>query len=296
MPRRAAARRIAGQRMPSSELAHDAAGVVGHEVVSRMVRGVVAGAVPEPEGHIVARQEQQQDTEERFVRSEDPSLTPEAARLLARELREVVGPERDRAPTGQAGSAGRAHATRGPLVSTLVANRQILLITLLLAIAVGGVLTLVTDSWWALVGALAVHAAATLVAAGSAIRLTTQTEHVAPDVAARLEDEGVGNPDQVLTELVEDLKGAGHDARGTTQVVTDGHNEQTAPPTDDPARAAVEQRTAMTPSSTPSEPAPSQPGTDDAASPTTRLVALLVVVVVGVVAFMVLMGVLMDVL
>ncbi len=145
------------------------------------------------------------------------------AGLLARELREVVGPEPGGAPSGQTGSAGRTHATRGPSVSTLVATRQILLITLLLAIAVGGVLTLVTDSWWASVGALAVHAAATLVAAGSAIRLTTQTEHVAPEVAARLEDE-------------------------------------------------------------------------DAASPTTRLVALLVVVVVGVVAFMVLMGVLMDVL
>ena len=52
----------------------------------------------------------------------------------------------------------------------------------------------------------------------------------------------------MLSDLVEDFAGA-RDARGVPEVVTSGHNERTAAPDEDEARSAVEQRTAMTPSS-----------------------------------------------
>jgi len=37
------------------------------------------------------------------------------------------------------------------------------------------------------------------------IRLSGETEHVAPQTAAALEEEGIGDPDRVLTDLVKDF-------------------------------------------------------------------------------------------
>lgn len=154
----------------------------------------------------MAAQLEGERTEQRFVRSEDPSLTPEANRLLTRELREVIGAETV-AVRGGTPAHARAHGTRRPLAAHLVANRQILLITLATAIVVGVFLSLVTGSWWALVAAVAIHALATTAVAGGVIRLAALTEHVSPAVAARLEAEGVADPDRVLTRLVEEFSG-----------------------------------------------------------------------------------------
>jgi hypothetical protein len=96
--------------------------------------------------------------------------------------------------------------------------------------------------------AAALHAVGTLAVAVGAIALTTNVEHVDPAVAARLEEEGVADPDRVLSELVEDFAGA-RDAHGVAEVVTTGHNERTVTAEQDQARSSVEQRTAMTPSS-----------------------------------------------
>jgi hypothetical protein len=87
-----------------------------------------------------------------------------------------------------------------------------------------------------------------------ALQLTTQVEHVAPAVAARLEEEGVADPDRVLTDLVES-HADDEERRGTAQIVSGGANELTARPEDDPARATAEQRTAMTPTGRVSSPA-----------------------------------------
>ena len=42
------------------------------------------------------------------------------------------------------------------------------------------------------------------------LRMTTETEHPSPDVSARLEDEGVADPDEFLTGLVHDVKDREH--------------------------------------------------------------------------------------
>ncbi|HEU4977692.1 MAG TPA: hypothetical protein VFT42_02240 [Solirubrobacteraceae bacterium] len=156
-------------------------------------------------------------TEQRFVRSEDPSLTPEANRLLTLELRDVIGTETVTVPAGTPARHTRPHGTRGPFTANLVANRQLLLVTLATAIVFGAFLSLVSGSWWALVAAVTIHALGTTAVTGGVIQLATLTEHVSPAVAARLEAEGVADPDRVLTRLV----------------------------------AAMEQRTAMTPASGP---------------------------------------------
>src|SRR4051795_5490162 len=81
------------------------------------------------------------DTERRFVRSEDPSLTPEANRLLTEELQEVVGAEEVEVPAGTPRRSDEAHAVHSPLVTTLLSNRPILIVTLLAAVVVGAIVS-----------------------------------------------------------------------------------------------------------------------------------------------------------
>jgi hypothetical protein len=189
-------------------------------------------------------------TERRFVRSEDPELTPEANRLLTGELREVVGRDEVEVPRETPHRAQEAHATRSPIVATLVSNRPLIVVTLLAALVVGGIISLATGWYVAVLLAVGLHALATLVVAAGAIQLTTQVEHVAPETAARLEEEGVADPDRVLSQLVEEFAGA-TDAGGVPEVISSANNERTTAAEDDPARAMLEQRTAMTPQSRP---------------------------------------------
>jgi hypothetical protein len=189
-----------------------------------------------------------QQTERRSVRSEDPSLSDRANELLTHELREAIGADEVVVPKEVPDRSHEPHATHSPFVATLVANRPILIVTFVVALVLGGVVALTTGQYWAVVVAAALHAVGTLAVATGAIALTTNIEHVDPTVAARLEEEGVADPDRVLSGLVEDFAGARH-AHGVPEVITSGHNERTTTPEQNQARASTEQRTAMTPTS-----------------------------------------------
>jgi hypothetical protein len=189
-------------------------------------------------------------TERRQVRSEDPALSSKANELLTRELQEAVGADEVVVPKNAPRRKDDEHPGHSPFVATLVSNRPIIVVTFLVVLVLGGIVAMVTDQYWAVVLAAALHAIGTLITAAAAIHLTTETEHVAPSVAARLEEEGVADPDRVLSELVEDFAGAQH-ARGVPEVISSGHNERTTTADDDRARSALEQRSAITPSSAP---------------------------------------------
>jgi hypothetical protein len=189
-------------------------------------------------------------TERRFVRSEDPNLTPEANRLLTEEVREVVGRDEVEVPRDTPRRAEEPHATHSPLMATLVSNRPLIIVTLLAALVVGGIVSIATGWYVAILLAVALHALATLLVAAGAIQLTTQVEHVAPETAARLEQEGVADPDRVLGQLVEDFSGA-TGAGGVSEVIGSGNNERTTTAEDDKATNMLEQRTAMTPQASP---------------------------------------------
>jgi hypothetical protein len=187
---------------------------------------------------------------------------PETDRLLEQELREAVGEEaaaramehaddvraahdaRTRTPLDARGDVG---APRGTLTSWVTANGPLLAVSFAAVVVIGVILSLATGSWWAFVAALAVHAAGTLIVATAALRLTTETEHVSPALAARLEAEGVQDPDRAFTELTAGAAGPG-------DVVRDGRNAGDAQPEQDPAAAANQQRTAWTPSSDATKP------------------------------------------
>jgi hypothetical protein len=193
---------------------------------------------------------QREATERRAVRSEDPSLSPEANRLLTEELREAVGRDEVQVPAGTPRRTSERRGGRSTVVATVASHRQLFVVTLLAALVVGAIVAFATGAWWAVVAALGLHALGTMLTATAAVQLTTQVEHVAPGTAARLEEEGVADPDRVLTDLVEDFAGAER-ARGAAEVVSSGNNERTVHAGENPARATVEQRTAMTPQSEP---------------------------------------------
>ena len=77
----------------------------------------------------------------------------------------------------------------------------------------------------------------TMVVASSAIQLTTQIEHASPQTTARLEEEGVADPDRVLSDLVEEYTG-GAESSPAAGVISAG---------DTGSRAPAAQRRAMTP-------------------------------------------------
>lgn len=182
-------------------------------------------------------------TQRREVRSQDPSLSPEANRLLTEELREVVGHDAVEVPADRPRSGRDRHGGHGGLVVGATTNRLAIGLTFLTALVVGAIVSLATGSWWFLLLALAVHALGTLAVIVLALQMTTQTEHVSPGVAARLEDEGVSDPDAVFGELVQEY--APGDGRG-------GARE--TPAHEDPAQAHAEQRSAVTPTQEPSKP------------------------------------------
>ena len=111
----------------------------------------------------------------------------------------------------------------------------------LIAVLVGVIVSLAAGSWWFLPLALAVLGLATLVVVGGVLQMTSQTEHLSPGAAARLEAEGVGDPDAVFTELVQEY-------------AREPGSEHRTPADEDPAQAAAEQRSAVTPSHDPSKP------------------------------------------
>jgi hypothetical protein len=136
------------------------------------------------------------------------SLSPEANRLLTEELWAVVGRDDVEVAADAPRRTEERHGTHSRFVATLLSHRQILLVTLLAAIVVGGIVSLSTGAYWAVLVAVGLHAFGTMVVVAAAVQLTTEVEHVAPETAARLEAEGVADPDRALTELVEDFAGA----------------------------------------------------------------------------------------
>jgi hypothetical protein len=146
-----------------------------------------------------------QHLQRREVRSNVPWLSPETNWLLTQELREAVGRDTVDCPPDLPASAERPHARHSPLVAALWSNRIGIIIVSLMLVIVGVIVSLAAGSWWALVAAVAVLALATLAVAASTLQLTTETEGISPTLAARLEEEGVGDPDKLFTELVQEF-------------------------------------------------------------------------------------------
>jgi hypothetical protein len=76
------------------------------------------------------------------------------------------------------------------------------------AAVVGAVVTLYTGSWWWLAAAVGIHLLASLAVFAGLVSLLSEPERPAPETVARLEDEGVPDPERVFNELVDEFGGA----------------------------------------------------------------------------------------
>jgi hypothetical protein len=186
---------------------------------------------------------QREDVERREVRAEDPSLSPEANRILTEELRDTVGRDVVEVPVERAHAERARHGGRSGVAVTLGENRLVVALMLLAALVVGAVVSLTTGSWWFLLLALGLDVLGLVAVAAIVLAMTTQTEHLSPTANARLQDEGVADPDRVLSDLVEEYAS---DERGG--------DERTTSPHEDPAQSSAEQRSSVTPSHDPSRP------------------------------------------
>jgi hypothetical protein len=197
--------------------------------------------------------------ERRFVRKDvrvdDPQLSAEANRVLTAELRDALGADTAEVPADRAAASERLPPqARGTLRTVVAENRLLVGWTFLVVVLIAVVVSIATESWWALVVGCGVHAAATVIVASLALRLTTEVEHMPAAQAERLREAGVADPDKVLTDLVEGYAAPGRDA-DAAEVVSGGNNRITRRPHEHAAQATAEQRTALTPSADPSEPA-----------------------------------------
>jgi hypothetical protein len=190
-------------------------------------------------------------TEEREVRADDPALSPETNARLTEELRETIGADRVRVP------ADRPHVSRGEesrrqrgALGYLGMHRFVLVRNASIFLTFAAVLALATGSWWILPLAAGVHALGTMAVTLTAIRMTTITEHPAPEVSAALAEEGVSSPDERFSEMVDEFRT--QTSGGVGEVVAAGANDRTVEAGVDPARAGAEQSTAWTPSAGPS--------------------------------------------
>ena len=165
----------------------------------------------------------------RTVRSADPSLSPEANELLTEELREALGSDRVET-SGEWDSQQRPHAAihaGGGVPAALSANRLALGLIGGVLLVTGAIVAVATGSIWALIAALGVHAVVTVVVIAWFLRTTMVVEHMDPAKAAALEQEGVADPDLLLTMLAEDYRG--EERRERTEMTP-----SSAPTTPDP--------------------------------------------------------------
>jgi hypothetical protein len=192
-------------------------------------------------------------TEEREVRAADPDLSPETNRRVTAELQEAVGAERVEVPVDRPRTTRGERRPRQEAGAYLTQHRLQLVRSAAIVLTFAGIVSLATGYWWLLGVAAGLHALGTMTVTLIAVRMTTISEHPSSTLAAAMSEEGVSSPDERFSEMVEEFR-KGRDA-GASEVLSPGHNERTVEASDNPAEAAAEQSSAMTPTAEPSEPA-----------------------------------------
>ena len=197
--------------------------------------------------------DQPEAMEDREVRVSDPHLSDSANARLTEEVREVIGTDhvnvsRDRPHPSQ---GERSDAHRAPFAGSSI--NLILIIMALLLLVLGALLTALTGSWWFAGLALVVDALGGAAIIASVLQMTGVREHADASTAALLEEEGVSNPDQHLSDLVAEFTEAHREGAAGNQRLTAVE--------DDAVAASAEQAGAMTPSGGRSRPV--GPGEED---------------------------------
>lgn len=143
--------------------------------------------------------------ERRTVRSDDPSLSPHANEVLTEELRRVVGADVVEVPVARSHEESREHGGHSEPMVALFDNRLSAVMGAFALLVFGGVLTLITKSWWFLGIAFGLDLIGVVVTAAFVVKMTDETEHLSPEATALLENEGVEDPDAFFNRLVDEF-------------------------------------------------------------------------------------------
>lgn len=180
--------------------------------------------------------------ETRRVEVDEPTLSPAANRALTESLQEALGTDTVRMPADA--PTVRMKGGHSPWYAEIASYRVGIVITLVMLLVVGAIVSVAAGSWWFLVLAAAVHALGTLVVGAVVLRTTTAVDKPDPSTVALLEEEGVADAEMKFNDLMEQFAAA----------EPADENGRSATPEQDQARSAVEQRDAQTPSDSPSAP------------------------------------------
>lgn len=123
-------------------------------------------------------------------------------RELRDELEDALGEHVDDA-TAERALAG---SPRSRFATVISENELLIGITLAGAVVFGVVLSVFLDSWVFLVLAVVVHALGTLAVTALAVWLATSGDKPDPRTVARLEEEGVTDPEQALNDAVYNVR------------------------------------------------------------------------------------------
>jgi len=175
-----------------------------------------------------------------------------AKRTLTEEVREAAGD--DAAERARERLEGEQQASPKPRTvrAVIESNRLLLVITFSLALMLGSAAALALGSWLALIPPLGFHAVLTIVVAAVSLRFASSVEKPDPAAAARLQEEGVADPEGELNDLIEDIAGEEQGSRAKRAAAKD-EGEETSPP-EGGAEAIANQQQATTPSSQPTTP------------------------------------------
>jgi anti-anti-sigma factor len=185
--------------------------------------------------------------EDREVRVSDPRLSDSANERLTEELRDVVGTDHVTVPKD------RAHLSRGErpagrrLPAGGTSTNFILIIMALVLLVLGALLTALTGRWWFMAFAFIVDALGAGVMTAMVLQMIGIREHADATTVAMLEEQGIANPDEHFSRLLEEFtevhrEGAAAGERRVTAVE------------DDPLQAGAEQAASVTPTGGPSRP------------------------------------------
>lgn len=179
--------------------------------------------------------------ERRSVEVEEPGLSDETNAQLTEEVRDVVGSDRVEVP------AARHHASHGetvrhrrplPLPFPLPENFAIVQVgAALVVVAAVVVLAVVVHHWWTLALAVVVLFAMAYLVVATSQKMTSTAERPSPRTVAAMEEEGVSDPEEVFSDIVDEFTPDEHAAqadRGTTDEEEPanpavGHRLTTAP-------------------------------------------------------------------
>lgn len=145
----------------------------------------------------------------RTVESTDPTLSAEANQRLTDALRAVVGRDRVDLPNGRVDHRSVPHATHSSLVASAIAVRvEIFLVGAILAMTALIAIAMTASSSWLVALTTVLLLPAVALIARFVFALFDEHEHLDPETAAMLSEEGVGDPDRLFNELIHDFEGA----------------------------------------------------------------------------------------